>query len=176
MKVQNVYTSICVHSLLEHAYVFLKTPQKMTKILGFSHQPPNSTNSVNPPSSSIDVRKRWCCNGRNGMLWRYRLVFFTKKISKVECDVMSVCWFLFQDLILFLKKLGEKKDFFPKEFENTQVISNVITFLRWEGKCFSVFKSSKGKPQQSVIFLKFPLGASCDFPTRESRWPQKLPR
>ena len=81
--------------------------------------------------------------------------FFTKKISKVECDVMSVCWFLFQDLI-FKKKLGEKNDFFPKDFENTQVISNVITFLRWEGKCFSVCKSSKRKPQQSVIFFEIP--------------------
>ena len=35
--------------------------------------------------------------------------FFTKKISKVECDVMSVCWFLFQE-----KKLGEKKRFLPE--------------------------------------------------------------
>lgn len=152
LKVQNVYTSICVHFLLEHAYVFLKTPQKMTKILGFSHQPPNSTNSVNPPSSSIDVRKRWCCNGRNGMLWRYRLVFFHQKDLKswVWCDV-SVLVFVSRS---YLKKNLEKKNgFFPKEFENTQVISNVITFLRWEGKCFSVCKSSKRKPQQSVIFF-----------------------
>ena len=72
----------------------------------------------------------------------------------MRCDVSVLVFVSRSD---FKKKLGEKKnDFFPKEFENTQVISNVITFLRWEGKCFSVFKSSKRKPQQSVIFFEIP--------------------